>query len=312
MTVRARPRVSLRSEPTRSWRLALAAGLLALATLGCLYEPPRRLPSSIRLLYSRTTYDSLGTKVDIYFLVAREGNELQLTGEAGDDRQPTFASGLRKVFFTRRLDGKDEIWSMDLDGSQEQAVFAGLEGHRDPAVSPDETRIAYTRLAGGREEVWIADVDGGNPRPLAATGGPWREPAWSPDGRTIAIVGGAPVRLYLIPADGGNPRALAAEEPAPHAEPAWSPDGERIAFVRGEGRAADIAIVAVATGRIERLTDNNVAESSPAWSPDGERIAFVARRPNDRHNLWLIDPDGDNAESLTRYDRAEARDPDWL
>src|SRR5688500_17239093 len=101
---------------------ALTCGLML--TAGCLYEAPRQLPSSILILYSRTTRDSLGTQVDIYFLVAREGNELRLTGESGDDRQPTFAAGLRKVFFSRRSGARDEIWAMDLDGSQENTLLA--------------------------------------------------------------------------------------------------------------------------------------------------------------------------------------------
>ena len=49
---------------------ALAACAVALAA-ACLYTPPRQLPSSIRILYSKTTQDSLGRKVDVYFLVAR-------------------------------------------------------------------------------------------------------------------------------------------------------------------------------------------------------------------------------------------------
>jgi len=295
-------------------RWAAPAAALALLA-GCLYQPPNQLPSSIRILYSKTTEDSIGSKVDIYFLVAREGNELRLTGEGGDDRQPTFASGLRKVYFTRTIDGRDEIWSMDLDGSQESAVLAGDDTeYRDPAVGRDEARLAFTRVAGGSRELWLAGIDGSDPRALLTEGGPWSRPAWSPDGATLAVVGGTPSagRIFLVDPESGSARPLSPSEPGGQSDPAWSPDGKRIVFVRGTGPRAEIAVADVATGAVERLTTNDVEEGSPAWSPDGERIAFVSRRPSGRDNVWLMDPDGENAEALTGDEHAQARDPDWL
>jgi Tol biopolymer transport system component len=291
----------------------LAAALAPLAA--CLYTPPSQLPSSVRILYSKTTRDSTGTKVDVYFLVAREGNELQLTGESGEDRHPTFASGLRKVLFTRRIDEHDEIWSMDLDGSQEAVVLAAADAEcREPAVSPDETRLAFTRVSGGRSEVWVASVDGSDAQPLLSDGGPWSQPAWSPDGRTLAVVqgSGATSRIHLVSAAGGAPRPLAPAGPAGQSAPAWSPDGARLAFALGAGSMAEIAVADVATGSIVRLTENDVEDTSPAWSPSGERIAYVSRRPDARANLWLMDPDGNNREALTRDGDAESLDPDWM
>ncbi len=294
---------------------ATVAVCLAVLVAACLYTPPRQLPSSIRLLYSKTSHDSLGARVDVYFLVAREGNELRLTGGAGEDRDPVFAPGLRKVFFTRRIDDHDEIWSMDLDGSGQAAVLSASDAEfRDPAVSPDGATIAFTRALGGREEVWTAGVEGSGPRALVVEGGPWRRPAWSPDGRTLAVVGGAEAaaRVYLVGASGGAPRPLAPAEVAPQRDPAWSPDGKRIAFARGSGNASEIVVAEAASGAVTRLTDDDVEDVGPSWSPDGDRIAYVSRRPGGRWNLWLMDPDGKNREALTRYERDDARDPDWL
>ena len=170
---------------TRAGALLAPAALLAAA---CFYEPPRELPSSVRVLYSKAVQDSMGDRTDIYFLVARSGNELRLTGDDGADTGPTFARGRLRVYFHREVTGRHEIWSMEFDGSDQRAVLTDAEAElREPAASPDAATIAYTRISGGRPAVWLADADGGNAR-LLVDG--YRAPAWSPDGGRLAVVGG--------------------------------------------------------------------------------------------------------------------------
>ena len=305
-----------------SGRFGPAAGMgfgLAAATVfaasACLYSPPDQLPSSVRILYSKHDVDSLAGSTDIWFIVAREGNELRLTGDEGEDTQPFFAPGIRRVFFTRRPPaGREEIWSMDLDGNDERRIVGGEDAdYRDPAVAPGDTRIAYTVVRGARAQVMVADIDGANARPLA-DGLAGSQPAWSPDGRTLAVVGeeGGRRRILLVAAAGGPPRPLTPGAADAQTEPDWSPDGARIAFTTGEGRGAEIAVATVATGETARLTDNDVEDRSPTWSTTGARIAFVSRRGEGKENLWLVAPDGEDLDDLTDYDEDEARDPDWL
>ncbi|HUF88854.1 MAG TPA: LpqB family beta-propeller domain-containing protein [Gemmatimonadota bacterium] len=297
-------------------RVPFALMAPALVAAACLYSPPAQLPSSVRILYSKLDVDSIAGSTDIYFVVARKGNELRLTGEEGIDTQPFFAPGLRRVFFTRRPPaGRDEIWSMDLDGNDERRVLGGDDAdYRDPAVGPRDQRIAYTVTRGGRSQVMIADVDGENPRPLSSDGRSFSEPAWSPDGRTLAVVGdeGDRRRILLVDVAGGSPRPLTSGGGESQSQPDWSPDGARIVFTQGTGSAAEIAVAVVAGGAVSRLTKNDVEDRDPAWSTTGERIAFVSRRPDRKQNLWLVDPDGKNLRNLTDYDEDEARDPNWL
>lgn len=203
---------------------------------------------------------------------------------------------------------------MDLDGNDERRILGSADAdYRDPAIAPDDRRIAFTMVRGSRSAVMIADVDGGNARPLAE-GLAVSQPAWSPDGRTLAVVGeeGGRKRILLVPADGGTPRALAPGAGDSQSEPDWSPDGARIAFTSGEGPGSEIAVATVVGGEATRLTDNGVEDRSPAWSTTGARIAFVSRRPDNKENLWLVDPDGEDLDDLTDYEEDEARDPDWL
>ena len=284
--------------------------LTALAGAACFYQPPAQPPSSVRILYSRSTSDSLGTDVDVYFLVARSGNELRLTGEEGLDRQPAFAAGELRVYFARETGGRSEIWSMAFDGSDERRVLGGdAADYRDPAPSPDGARLAFTRARGTSSEVVVSDAEGADPR--AVTAG--RQPAWSPDGRTLAIVvdQGGVARIQLVGPDGGAARPLAAVAGA-QAEPAWHPDGDRIAFKRGTGNAAEIAVATVAGGAVTVLTDNQIDDGQPDWSPAGDRVVFASRLSGGKWGLRIVGAEGGEVQTFLEREEVDAADPDWL
>ncbi len=294
---------------------AVLAVLLALTLASCLYHPPGQLPSSVRILYSKATKDSLGSNTDIYFIVARDENELRLTGGEGVDTQPEFVPNALKVVFTRRSGAHDEIWVMDFDGSnEERAVAADDADVRDPAVSPDGTLLAYTRVQGGVSEIVVSALDGSDERVILSEGGPWSRADWSPDGSTLAVVGkrGDVPRMFTVPVSGGTPREVAPGDAGSQSDPDWSPDGKRIAYTHGTGGKAEIAVVEVASGTVHVLTDNDSEDRDPSWSPDGSRIAFISHRPKNHYNVWYMGSDGSDVKSLTEGEKSDAADPEWI
>jgi TolB protein len=63
-------------------------------------------------------------------------------------------------------------------------------------------------------------------------------------------------------------------------EPAWSPDGARLAFstTRFDARTYDVAVMEVATGDVERVTDHVAFERHPAWTADGRGLLFSSEQ----------------------------------
>lgn len=108
------------------------------------------------------------------------------------------------------------------------------------------------------------------------------QPALSPDGGRIVYslsttdrdADGMRRHLWLAFTDGQDAHPL-TEGPDDSA-PAWSPDGTRVVFVRAGERVPQLWLLAVASGRLTRLTDLPFGAGRPTWSPDGSRIAFVA------------------------------------
>ncbi|MGH7556530.1 MAG: peptidase S9, partial [Gemmatimonadota bacterium] len=104
---------------------------------------------------------------------------------------------------------------------------------------------------------------------------------WSPDGQQFAFVTFAEGDNGIAIADVGRRevvRTLDLDGVDALFDIAWSPDGASIALSGSAGAIVDLFRVDLASGAVERLTEDPFAELGPAWSPDGRTIAFATDR----------------------------------
>lgn len=130
----------------------------------------------------------------------------------------------------------------------------------------------------------VIDVSSGDRRTLAADAEhEFESPVISDDGRTVVCVRSthstaesAPtVGLWLIHLESGEGQALAAEwDRWPHPV-AFSPDAATVYATADEDGACPIFGIDVATGGVERLTEEGGTHASVVRSPDGERLYSV-------------------------------------
>lgn len=97
------------------------------------------------------------------------------------------------------------------------------------------------------------------------------------------------------------------------AGPRFSPDGHWVVYTETEwDRKNDKQVPHLWISRASgspaavKLTNGEKGESAPQWAPDGSRIAFLADRAaadaKNGNQIWLIHPDGGEAEKLTAED----------
>lgn len=148
-------------------------------------------------------------------------------------------------------------------------------------------------------------------------------PVVSPDGQYVAFISQRDlfnINLFIADAETGEVvQKLRGTTSNPHFDAmrfinsagTWSPDGTRFAFVTFVQGDNEIAVVDVASGRIERRyrIDDVGAILNLAWSPDGTTLAFTGLEGG-LSNLFLLDLDSREVRQLTD-DRYADLQPAW-
>ena len=196
-------------------------------------------------------------------------------------------------------------------------LSAGDQSEAYPSISPDGKRIAYSARESSKVSafhVFVRELPSGKPQQLTKGEASDIAPVWSPDGGTLAFlrVEDGTTECIVIPADGGDERKLAdlgpaADAPQPLPALSWNADGKSLVAVHnGEKRAPGLALVALDSGKVQRITnppEGAEGDSTPAVSPTGSSIAFVRHTQNDGADIYLCDASGAGVRRLTFDDK---------
>ena len=129
------------------------------------------------------------------------------------------------------------------------------------------------------------------------------EPSLSPDRREIAFVSGGDI--WTVPAAGGEARLLVSH-PAYDSRPLYSPDGTKLAFMSTRTGNGDIYVLTLATGRLDRVTFDDVSEQLDAWSRDGKWIYFSSgsQDVNGMNDIFRVSATGGTPMAVSEIGRA--------
>lgn len=252
-------------------------------------------------------FDLLG---DIYRMPASGGEAELIAGGIAWQMQPVFSPDGKYIAYTSDVDGGDNIWVMEADGSNKRAVtketFRLLNS---PAWSPDgQFLVARKHFTAQRSlgagEVWMYHVNGGSGVQLTARPNDQKdlgEPAFSPDGRYIyfsqddtpgktfhyskdSLEGIYTIKRYdretgdidvILGGAGG------AIRPTP------SPDGKYLAYIKREDFNSVLYLYDLTSGEQTRLyskLDRDMQETwaihgvypTMDWTPDSKQMVFWA------------------------------------
>ncbi len=155
---------------------------------------PRTSPTANQVVYESNADGNL----ELY-LLELEGLDLgqvtpdkiqpkRITFNETDDGSPAFFPDGQRIIFVSSRNEVNQLYTIDIDGKNEQHFNPNRYDCYNPTVSPDGKTIAYVSARDGDMEIYLIDADGKNPRRITGDIGVSIHPAFSPDGRHLAFV----------------------------------------------------------------------------------------------------------------------------
>lgn len=243
------------------------------------------------------------------------GRARQLTASFNLDLVPS-PDGKRAVLI-KIVGGREQLFTMNLDGSGEIQITRDDADHEDPVWSPGGRKIAFVLIKDGKKVVTLINPDGSAAEPITPANHSAIHPAFTPDGRAILYCTDDDLRppvkneseIYSI--DIATKRVRTLISGGVNTFPAMSPDGSTIAYRKIVGDMNSEVFVANPDGSNGRnLTNHWTFEGWPAWSPDGKTIAFAGNRNNAGYQIFLMNPDGSDVRLLANTE-GRGTAPKW-
>lgn len=133
-----------------------------------------------------------------------------------------FPSGGDKIAFTTTRDGNQEIYVMNVDGSEQTNITKNPADDYGPRGTRNGDRIAFTSNRDGNQEIYIMYSDGSSQGNLTNNLAQDSWPAWSPDASWIAFATDrlGNLEVYLMRNNGADLYNL-TNNPAQDTYPSW-------------------------------------------------------------------------------------------
>jgi Tol biopolymer transport system component len=135
------------------------------------------------------------------------GIATELTNTADDDFRPSVNPAGTKIAFIRRSGGNDEIYTMNINGSNVTNVSNDAASDYFPAINLAGTKVVFQSDRDGNNEIYVVNTDGSGLVRLTNNAADDTTPCFSPDGTQIYFcsdrVGGL-YQIYRMDADGSN------------------------------------------------------------------------------------------------------------
>ena len=228
---------------------------------------------------------------------------------------PTLSPDGTRMIFLKMLEGREQMFIADIDGSNERQLSHDSLDIEDPAWSPDGKSVAYVRLEGQKNALYVMDLATKATRKLSPPTQSPIHPAWMPNGRSILYCTNDDLdpprknnaEIYRVDVATGRVATVIAG--GVNTYPVPSPDGRKIAFRKMLDVNSEVFVADADGSNLKNLTGNPAFEGWPAWSPDGRRIAFGANR-NSSYQIFVMNADG-NGVQLVANTEGRATAPKW-
>jgi len=249
-----------------------------------------------------------GTVISAEVKLENNGSLIQVDGWAvnqrfileGRPRDLDKEYTVKKIIFTSSQTGNEDIFSMNIDGSEITRLTDNSGKDNYPAVSPDGKKIAYTSDINGTWQIMTMNWDGTEKTQI--TYNPWRTgyPSWSYDGRYIffEVYQDGDWEIYRINSDGSGMKRLTINPNANDWHPYGHPFLYKVLYESGSVGNEGIYIMDYNGKNMETLLNNNMRERVPFISTDGSTLVYMGYEGNNSM-IYRLDIENGNSEIVS-------------
>lgn len=221
--------------------------------------------------------------------------------EKGIPRSLDIEYAVKKIVFVSNKSGNEDIFSINLDGSELTQLTNAPGSDQYPAVSPDGKKIAYSATIGGPWQIVVMNWDGSGKQQI--TSGPYRHgfPTWSFDGKYIflEIYIDENWEIYRMDSDGKNLKRLTTNPGIDDWHPAAHPFEYKVIYESGPSGREDIFIIDANGENMQKITKSDRRYRVPKFLIDGSKIIFMGFDNNNLPQVFAIDTNGENLSQIT-------------
>ena len=190
---------------------------------------------------------------------------------------PSWSPDGRQIAYVSFESGQPAVYIQDLTTGKREMVSQRVGINGAPSFSPDGKSLAMTLSSSpGNPDVYVMTLATKQLRRITTSDAIDTEPVWSPDGGSLYFTsdrGGTP-QIYKVGAQGGEPQRVTFDGNY-NANPRVSPDGKSLAFVHREDGNLHLAVMDLASGTLQTITDGGL-DKSPSFAPNGSMIIYEA------------------------------------
>jgi Tol biopolymer transport system component len=223
----------------------------------------------------------------------------QLTNNAADNTRPSISNDGTKIAFQSDVDGDQEIFVINSDGTGLTQLTTNTANDRAPSISGNGSKIAFESNVDGDWEIFLINSDGSGLTQLTSNSLTDAYPSISDDGSKIAFysdVGGGR-EVFVVNSDGSGLTQVTSNA-ATVGLALISGDGSKIAYESNVDGDREIFVINSDGTGLTQLTHNTADDYNPSISNDGSKVAFESNVNGD-WEIFLVNSDGSGLTQLT-------------
>lgn len=204
-----------------------------------------------------------------------------------------------KFSFTSNRDGNEEVYIMDINGTNQSNISNNGSDDNMARWSHDQRFLVFVSNRDGNMNIYKMRRDGSEQEPLTTHAADDFTPAFSKDGTKIVFTStrDGNQEIYSMNSDGTNLTRLTTNGADDYA-PSWNSDATKIAFVSTRDGNEEIYVMNADGSNKTNLTNNPANDEFPRFNTDDSKILFTSNRLLNE-NIHFMNADGSGVTSVT-------------